>query len=74
MADSLQCLDVLNSEGSEVILSQNPDGGGDEGGEDEDGGQFPGPDGLLHHHGSCPGHGYFHDESDEAGGETEQQW
>ena len=58
----------------QLILSQHPDAGDDEGGEDEDGGKFPGPDGFVHHDGSCPGHGYFHDESDEAGGQTEQQW
>ena len=72
MADSEEFLDLLDSEGPEVVLSHHPDGGSDEGGEDKDGRKFPGPDGLLHQDRGGPGHGYFHDESDEAGGHTER--
>ena len=73
MADCLQFLDVLDSEGPQFILSHDPDGGDDEGGEDEDGRKFHGPDWFLHHQGTDPGHRYFHDQSDEAGGQTEQE-
>ena len=61
----------LNSELLEILPPDYPDGGGDEVGADEEDGELPGPDGLLHQEGGDPSHGKEEEQSNEPCGHTE---
>ena len=70
-SDVENSFDDLNSELLEILPPDYPDGGGDEVGTDEEDGELPGPDGLLHQEGGDPSHGKEEEQSNEPCGHTE---
>ena len=72
-SDIENSFDDLNSEHLQILPPDYPDGGCDEVGADEEDGELPGPDGLLHQEGGDPGHGEGEEQGDKPCGHTEER-